>query len=131
MEKNQVREYLSQLDTPKLKGLDGTHPQVVRKLAVVSVRSLSKTFQWSQQQGEMPKIRRKARIAPVLKEAAGNYRPVNLGLIPRKVMAQLILETISRLIGNNKKIISQHRFTKGKSRLTNVINLCDEITSLM
>lgn len=79
----------------------------------------------------MPKIRRKARIAPVLKEAAGNYRPVNLGLIPRKVMAQLILETISRLIGNNKKIIRQHRFTKGKSRLTNVINLCDEITSLM
>lgn len=131
MEKNPVREYLSQLDTPKLIGLDGTHPHVVRKLAVVSVRSLSKIFQWSQQLGEMPKIRRKARIAPVLKAAARNYRPVNLGSIPRKVMAQLILETISRLIGNNKKIISQHRFTKGKSRLTNVINLCDEITSLM
>jgi len=54
---------------------------------------------------------------------------VSLTSIPAKVMEQLILETISRHI-NKKKIISssQHRFTKGKSRLTNLINIYNEIS---
>ncbi|KAK4816784.1 hypothetical protein QYF61_022896 [Mycteria americana] len=47
-------------------------------------------------------------------------------------MEQLILDTISRYI-KDKKIIksSQHSFTEGKSRLTNLINFCDEGTGLV
>lgn len=48
VEMNQVKEYLSQMDTPKLIGPDETHSQVLRKLAAVSVRSLSKISEWSQ-----------------------------------------------------------------------------------
>ncbi|KAK4826654.1 LOW QUALITY PROTEIN: hypothetical protein QYF61_010639 [Mycteria americana] len=65
------------------------------------------------------------------KEDPGNCRPLNLTLIRRKVMEQLILETISRHM-NNKKIIrsSQHGFTKGQSSLTNLINFYHEMTGL-
>ncbi|KAK4832100.1 hypothetical protein QYF61_020727 [Mycteria americana] len=56
----------------------------------------------------------------------------SLTLIPGKVMEQLILDTISRHI-KDKKIIesSQHGFTKGKSCLTNLINLYDDMTGLV
>jgi len=47
-------------------------------------------------------------------------------------MEKLILKTISGHI-KDKKITrsSQHRFIKGKSCLTNLINLCDEMTGLV
>ncbi|KAJ7411271.1 hypothetical protein BTVI_50499 [Pitangus sulphuratus] len=49
--------------------------------------------------------------------------------MPRKVMEQLILETVSRQMKAKKAIRnSQHGFTKGKSCLTNLINFCDEMT---
>ncbi|PKU46105.1 rna-directed dna polymerase from mobile element jockey-like [Limosa lapponica baueri] len=66
------------------------------------------------------------------KEDPEKYRLVSLTLIPGKLMEQLILETISCYMHHKKIIRSwQHEFTKGKSCLTNLINLCDEITGLV
>ena len=66
------------------------------------------------------------------KEGPGNYRLVSLTLILRKVMEQLILETISRHM-NDKKVIgsSQNAFTKENSCLTNLIIFHDEMTALV
>ncbi|PKU29918.1 rna-directed dna polymerase from mobile element jockey- hypothetical protein [Limosa lapponica baueri] len=66
------------------------------------------------------------------KEDPGNYRLASLTSIHGKVMVQLILETISRHMKDEKVIRrSQHGFTEGKSCLINSINFCDEVTDLV
>ena len=45
-------------------------------------------------------------------------------------MEQLILEAISKHM-KDKKLVSQHGFTKGKSFLTNLITFYDKMTSLV
>jgi len=64
------------------------------------------------------------------KEDPGNYRLVSLTSIPGKMMDQLILEVIIKQV-EEKKVIrsSQHRFTKWKSCLTNLIVFYDGMTS--
>ncbi|GAB0177898.1 mitochondrial enolase superfamily member 1 [Grus japonensis] len=44
IEEDQIREYLSNMDTHKPMGPDGIHPQVLRELADVIVRLLSIIF---------------------------------------------------------------------------------------
>ena len=68
---------------------------------------------------------RVASVPPIFqndkKEDQRNYRTVSLTSIPGKLMAQFILEVISRQV-EDKKVIrsSQHGFTKGRSCLTNL-----------
>lgn len=47
VEKGQVREYLNKLDIHKAVGPDGMHPQVLRELADVTPRPLSRIFEQS------------------------------------------------------------------------------------
>lgn len=81
---------------------------------------------WKFNANVMPSFRKKRR------EDMGNYRPVSHTLIPRKVMEQIILETISKYIKDRKMIWShQYGFMMGKSCLTNLIAFYDEMTSLV
>ncbi|KAJ7413577.1 hypothetical protein WISP_89499 [Willisornis vidua] len=77
---------------------------------------------------EVPEDLRKVNITPVFKKGKKkDPGSVHLTLIPGKMMQQLILEIICRLMGN-KKIIrnSQHGFTKRKSCLINLITFYDK-----
>lgn len=105
---------------------------VPRQLADGIARWLSVIFDSSWPLGEVPKDWKKANVTPIFKkENSGNYRLVSLMSVPRKVAEQLSLETISRLMNNNKIIRNiQHGFTEGKSCLTNMITLYDETTGL-
>jgi len=135
VEKDEVREYLHNLDIHKSMDADGMHPRVPSELADIAARPLLIISEQSWQLGEVPKDWRKASITPVSrkfrKEDPGNYRPAGLPSILGKVLEQLILGTISRHM-KNKKVSrsSQHDFTKGKSCLTNLINSDDEMNGL-
>ncbi|GAB0177970.1 mitochondrial enolase superfamily member 1 [Grus japonensis] len=66
------------------------------------------------------------------KEDPGNYRPVSLTSAPRKVMEQIILETITKHMKDTKLVGgSQRRFTKRKSCLTRLKAFYNEITTLV
>ena len=68
--------------------------------------------------GEMPEDWRIASVTPVFQKCKkadlGNYRLLSLTSIPRKMMEQLVLDTLSKPL-EEKKVIgrSQHGSTKG------------------
>ena len=128
-----VREHLAKINTHKSMGPDRMRPCVLRELAEVVAELLSIIFERSWQMGEVPKDWRIANVTPIFKkgkkEDPGSYRPVSLTSIPGKVMEQLVLNSISKQLEDKKVIKSnQHRFTKGKSCLTNLIAFYDVIT---
>ena len=133
VEKDCVRDYLSDLDVHRSMGPDGIYPRVLRDLADVFAEPPSIIFERSWKAGEVPEDWRKTSVTPIFKkgkkEDPGNYRPVSLTSIPGKVMEQLILEVIIKQL-EEKKVIrsSQHGFTKGKSCLINLICLHDDMT---
>ncbi|PKU44302.1 rna-directed dna polymerase from mobile element jockey-like [Limosa lapponica baueri] len=111
VEEDQVRHQLSKLNIHKSMGPDG--------------------MSWRTR--EVPEDWRKANVIPVFKnskkEDPGNYRLVSLTSIPGKMMERLVLGVISKHMEEKKAIrSSQHRVTKGKSCLTNLIAFYDGMT---
>ena len=128
-----VRDHLDKLDPHKSTGPDGMHLRVLRELVDVLAKPLSVVFERSWGTGEVPKDWEGANVTPGFrkgeKQDLGNYRPVSLTSIPRKVVEQFIMEVISRH-AEDKKVIrnSQHGFTKGRSCLTKLIAFYDGVT---
>lgn len=65
------------------------------------------------------------------KEHPRNNRPVNLALMPRSIMEQIILGAIMRHNRDNQEIwASQHWFRKSRSFLTNLVSFSNKMTGL-
>ncbi|KAK4818051.1 LOW QUALITY PROTEIN: hypothetical protein QYF61_004578 [Mycteria americana] len=128
-----VNDLLHHLDTHKSMGLDGIHPRVLRKLAEELAKH-SPLFISSP--GEVPEDWRLADVMPIYKKGRkkdpGNYRPVSLTLVLGKIMERFILSALNRHVQANQGIRpSQHAFMKGRSCLTNLISLYDQVTCLV
>jgi len=65
------------------------------------------------------------------REGPGNYRPLSLTLIPGKIMEITLVTTERHLKDNTIIKPSQHRFTKEKSCLSDLISFHDKITCLV
>ena len=109
------------------------HPHVLKELAEVIAKWLYHLWKVLANRREMPEDWRIASVTPVFKKCKkadlGNYRLLSLTSIPRKMMEQLVLDTLSKPL-EEKKVIgrSQHGSTKGKSCLTNLTGFSDVIT---
>ncbi|KAK4821801.1 hypothetical protein QYF61_003830 [Mycteria americana] len=111
-----VSDLLHHLDTHKSMGPDGIHPRVLRELVEMLTKPLSIIYQQSWLSGGVPVDWRLANVMPIYKkgrkEDPGNYRPVNLTLVPGKVMEQLILSAIMRHVQDNQVT---HLMDEGKA----------------
>ncbi|KFQ83931.1 hypothetical protein N337_03455, partial [Phoenicopterus ruber ruber] len=103
-----VSDLLRHLDMHKSMGPDGIHPRVLKELAEVLIKPLSIIYQQSWLTGEVPVDWRLANVTPIYKkgqkEDPGNYRPVSLTSVPRKVMEQVILRAVMRHAWDNQAI---------------------------
>jgi len=104
---------------------------VLRELVNVIESPVSVTFEKSWRLGDVPEDCEKVKVTSTdkkgLKEDPRNYRPISLTSVPGKAMEQIFLGTFTsemkHMFGK-----SQHRFTKGKLCLTNMITFHDKIT---
>ncbi|RMB96191.1 hypothetical protein DUI87_27253 [Hirundo rustica rustica] len=108
----------------------------MRELADELAKPLSIIYQESWLTGEVPGDWKLANVTPVYKkgrkEDPSNYRPVSLTSVPGKIMEQFILSAITQHLQDGQGIRpSQHGFTKGRSCLTNLVSLYDQVTRLV
>ena len=111
------------------------HPRVLRELVEVLTEPLSIIYQQSWLTREVPVDWRLANVTPIYKkgrkEDPGNYRPVSLTLLPRKVMEQIMSAITWHVLDNQVIKPSQYGFMKGRSCLTNLIFFYDKVTRLV
>ena len=104
------------------------------EMADVTAESLSVIFDRSWRTEEVPEDQKIADVTPVFgkgkKEDPGNSRPLSLTSVPGKVMEQLVLDTISKQLGEKRVIRNyQHGLAEGKSCSAKLVAFSDAITS--
>lgn len=93
VDKDQVGEHLNKFDKPI--EFDEIYPEVLTVLANVIVRPLSITVETLWWWGA-PEDWRGEGITPIFKKDSEDYRPISLFSVPRKMMEQILLQTISK-----------------------------------
>ncbi|TRZ10882.1 hypothetical protein HGM15179_016231 [Zosterops borbonicus] len=131
-----VRELLRCLDIHKSMGADGFHPRVMRELADELAKPLSIVYNQSWLTGEILDDWKLANVTPIHKkggkEYPSNYRPISLISVPGKIMEQFIPSVIIYNLQDSQGLRpSQHRFTRGRSCLTNLVSFYDQVTRLV
>ena len=118
----------------KSPGPDALHPRVLKEVALGIVDALVIIFQHSIDSGRVPVHWRVANVTPLFKkrgrEKMGNYRPVSLTSVVRKILESIIKEAVNEHLESGDRIgPSQHGFTKEKLCLTNLLEFFEDVTS--
>lgn len=83
----------------------GTRTRILKEVAGVIARPLSRIFQWSWESGEVSVNWTLASVGPIFKKARKddpeNYRTVSLTSVPGKIIDKIILGVIEKHLKDN------------------------------
>lgn len=128
-----VLKRLLKLKQDKSPGPDNLHPMLLRQTAHVIATPLSLIFNKSLNEGILPDDWKCANVAPIYKKGPKlepeNYRPISLTSTVCKVLESIVKEQMTSFLDSNNTITEhQHGFTRGRSCLTNLLELFEHWT---
>ena len=132
-----VEEKLKALNASKAQGPDGIPARIYKELSKELSLPLAILFNKSIESNTLPDEWRKANVTAIFKNKGnksdpGNYRPVSLTSIACKVMESFIRDAIvDHMNTNNLYAQCQHGFRNKRSCTTQLIEVMEEITSII
>ena len=126
-----VLSELRNIDANKAVGPDGIHGTVLKMCAATLAFPITKIFNLSLNLGQIPSDWKTANVVPFHQKGdkcnIENYRPISLTSLVMKVMEKIIR---NELYNKCQTLIhkSQHGFLPGKSCLTQMTNVIDDIS---
>ncbi|CAM4534756.1 unnamed protein product [Lepidochelys kempii] len=129
----EVLELIEKLNSNKSPGPDGIHPRVLKELKCEIAELLTMVCNLSFKSATVPNDWKIANVMPMFKKGSrgdpGNYRPVSLTSVPGKLVETIIKNKIVRHIVEHKLLRkNQHGFCKGRSCLTNLLEIFDGVS---
>ena len=127
-----VEAAIKSLKTNSAPGPDGMTSELLSKCASVISEPLASLFSKSMHEASVPSLLKWAAVVPIYKGGdrsdPSNYRPVSLTPILIKIMEKTVCEEmVAFLSENNLFNPNQHGFMKGRSCLSALLSVHDEI----
>ena len=128
-----VANKINNMKENKSQGVDGIAPKILKETVEKMCKPIALLFNMSLQEGIVPFEWKEANIIPLFKKGSRNksvnYRLVSLTSVLCKVLETIIRDHKTDFLIKHKLInLSQHRFLKAKSCLTNLLCFLEEIT---
>ena len=129
----EVIKRLLRLKPDKSPGTDNMYSRVLKEMADVISKPLTRLFNKTLQDQVVPSDWRKANVTTIFKKgsksSASNYRPVSLTSHVCKLLESIIrYSLVAHLSKHTLLNKSQHGFTSGKSCLTNLLKFLEDVT---
>lgn len=104
----EVKWYVQKLKNRKAPGLDGIKPLVLKKMPDRVFKVVTNVFNWCLKNGYFPKLFKKAKVVPVLKNGKdakipNSYRPISMLNCLDKVFEKVIMHRLTEFTENNPK----------------------------
>ena len=127
-----IRIILDHLDVSKATGPDNIPGRVLKECAREIAPSLTKLCNLSLSLGEFPSQWKRANVVPVYKKGdrnlCDNYRPVSLLCITSKILEKAVFNKLSDILLSKLSKI-QHGFLRGRSTITQLLGVINDISS--
>ena len=133
---NTIMKAISKLKPSKSQGPDNIHPKLIKECSHQLLTPLKTIFVKSLEESKIPEVWRKANVTAIHKSGdktnPENYRPISLTSVPCKLMERLVRDTImDHMEQNNLFSPYQHGFIPGKSCITQLLEILEEITDAL
>jgi hypothetical protein len=132
----EILQLLLKVNVNKSPGPDNIHPRIMKECAAELSGPLFTLFRASLNEGVLPQAWKEGNITPIFKKGsrseASNYRPVSLTSVCCKIFEKIIRDALlHHMITNRFLSNSQHRFIKGRSCMTQLLQVIDKWTEIL